>query len=335
MSDALYLSGRELAGLAEPSEYVDVVRDGFRFRGDGAPAMAPARIQGEQTTTTTYTVEFPEWGIKGGYMYSVGDDTWYTTPLFDSETGEILSILDGAVWNPYKTAAVGAVATDELARQDAGTVGVIGSGGIAKATVELIDVVRDLSAIEVYSPTQSSRESFAEDVESELGVKTTAVGSSDQAVTDADIVVVGTNASEPVIDGDAVSEGTHINAMGAAHPKREIDVATFEKVNKYVPDIRERVFGNSLQTHFRSARGFLEAYDQGAVSEATLHGELGTLVAGSVPGRTSAEEVTLADSVGTAIETVSVAYMLYQKATERDIGTEIEFIPRHESAALR
>jgi len=268
-------------------------------------------------------------------MYSVGEDTWYTTPLFDSETGEILSILDGAVWNPYKTAAVGAVATDELAREDARTVGVIGSGGIAKATVELIDVIRDLDSIEVYSPTESSRESFAEEVESGLGVETMAVGSSDQAVADTDIVVVGTSASEPVIDGDAVSEGTHINAMGAAHPKREIGVATFEKVSKYVPDIRERVFVNSLQMRFRSARGFLEAYDQGVVTEATLHGELGDLVTGSVPGRTSPEEVTLADSVGTAIETVSVAYMLYKKAKKQDLGTEIEFTPRHESAALR
>lgn len=335
MTDTLYLSGRDLAGLAEPEEFVEVTREGFSYRGEGAPAMAPARIRGEETTTTTYTVEFDEWGIKGGYMYSVGDDVWYTTPLFDSETGEILAILDGAVWNPYKTAAVGAVATDYLSRDDAESVGVVGSGGIAKATIELINVVRDISSIEVFSPTPSSREEFADEVEDYLNVDTKAVSSSDAAVSDSDIIIVATSASGPVINGDAVAEGTHINAMGAAHPKREIDVATFEKVSKYVPDIRERVFGNSVQTRFRGARGFLEAYDQGVVSEATLHAELGQIAAGSITGRTSADEVTLADSVGTAIETVAVAFMLYEKAKERDLGKSIEFIPRHESSALR
>jgi alanine dehydrogenase len=335
MTDVLYLSGRDLAGLAEPGEFVEAVREGFNYRGAGAPAMAPARIRGEETTTTTYTVEFPEWGIKGGYMYSVGDDVWYTTPLFDVETGELLAILDGAVWNPYKTAAVGAVATDELAHEDANSVGVIGSGGIAKATVELVDVVRDIDSVEVFSPTPSSRESFAEEVASELGVDTTAVSSSDEAVDGTDIIVVGTSASEPVIDGSAVSEHAHINAMGAAHPKRELDVGTFQKVTKYVPDIRERVLGTSTQTRFRSARGFLEAYDQGVVSDATLHGELGDIVAGSIPGRTPEDDVTVADSVGTAIETVAAAVMLYRKALERDLGTSIEFIPRHESESLR
>jgi alanine dehydrogenase len=335
MTDVLYLSGRDLAGLAKPREFVEAVREGFEYRGEGAPAMAPARIRGTETTTTAYTVEFPDWGIKGGYMYSVGDDVWYVTPLFDVETGELLAILDGAVWNPYKTAAVGAVATDELAREDATSVGVVGSGGIARATVELVAVVRDLDTIEVFSPTPSNRETFATEVEADLGVSTEAVESSDEAVRDADIVVVGTSASEPVIDGDAVRADAHINAMGAAHPKRELDVRTFEKTTKYVPDIRERVFGTSVQTRFRSARGFLEAYDQGAVSEATLHGELGDVVAGSIPGRTPDDGVTVADSVGTAIETVAAAVMLYGKALEHDLGTTIEFIPRHESGSLR
>jgi len=334
MTEALYLSGRDLAGLAEPEEFVEAVRDGFKYRGEGAPAMAPARIKGENTTTTTYTVEFAEWGIKGGYMYSVGEDVWYTTPLFDTDTGEIVAILDGAVWNPYKTAGVGAIATDYLAKEDADSIGVIGSGGIAKATVELIDVVRDIDSIEVFSPTKSSRESFAENIQSSLGVSAKAVSSNNQAVSDSDIVVVGTSASDPVINGEAVAPDAHINAMGAAHPKREIDVKTFEKVSKYVPDIRERVFGNGVQTHFRSARGFLEAFDQGVVSEATLHGELGQVVAGSISGRTEEDSVTLADSVGTAIETVSVAYMLYKKAKKQNLGKTIEFIPRHESGKL-
>ncbi len=334
MTDFLYLSGKDLAGLADSKEYVDVVRDGFQYRGEGSPAMAPSRLSGDNTTVTTYTTIFPEWGVMGGYMYAVGDDVWYTTPLFDPETGELLAILDGAVWNPYKTGAVAAVGTDELAREDAQTVGVVGSAQIARSSVELIDHVRDLEYLKVHSPTKESRESFATDVEEQLGFDAEAVGSSEQAVSNVDILVVATDAPEPVIDGENVSDGTHINAMGAAHPKREIDVATFEKVSKYVPDIRERVFGNSVQTRFRAAAGFLAAFDQQAVSENTLHGELGQVVAGNIPGRTSEGEITLVDSVGTAIETVSTAYMLYEKAKEQNLGTELEIVPRHESDGL-
>ncbi len=333
-NEALYLAGDELGGLAEPAEYVDAVRDGYKFRGDGSPATAPARISGEDAVLTSYTTIFPEWNVMGGYMYAVGDDVWYTTPLFEANTGRLLAILDGAAWNPLKTGAVAAVGTDYLARDDASTVGVVGSAQIARSSLSTIATVRDLELVKVYSPTESSRETFAAESHDELGIEATAVSSSAEAVSDVDILIVATDASSPVIDGEFISEGTHINAMGAAHPKREIDIETFRKVDKYVPDIRGRVFGHSVQERRRSARGFLEAFDANAVSENTIHGELGQVAAGRIPGRTDPNEVTLVDSVGTAIETVSAAYMLYKKASDAGRGNTITNIPRHKSDEL-
>jgi len=194
--------------------------------------------------------------------------------------------------------------------------------------------VREIETVKVFSPTESNRIGFADNVQENLGVDAEPVSSSAEAVSDVDIVIVATDSPEPVIDGDHISPGTHINAMGAAHPKREIDVETFRKVDKYVPDIKSRVFGHSVQERRRSARGFLEALDANAASENTLYGELGQLAAGQLPGRTDGDEITLLDSVGTAIETVSAAHVLYEKAVNQGVGTPINNIPRHESDAL-
>ena len=327
----LYLSGRDLKGLATPAEFVDAVREGYAFRGAGAPATSPSRIGTDDSVITSYTAAFPEWNVMGGYMYSVGNDVWYTTPLFDIDTGELKAILDGAVWNPGKTGAVAGVGTEFLAAEDASSVGVVGSAQIARSSLEAVMAVREIETVGVFSPTESSRVEFAESVRQELGVDAEPVSSSAEAVSDVDIVIVATDSPEPVIDGEHVSPGTHINAMGAAHPKREIDVETFRKVDKYVPDIKSRVFGHSVQERRRSARGFLEALDANAVSENTVYGELGQLAAGRLPGRTDDEEITLLDSVGTAIETVSAAHMLYERAVEQGVGTPIDNIPRHES----
>ena len=333
-TEILYLSGEDLVGLADPEEFVDAVRTGFEFRGNGDPATSPSRIACEDSLVTSYTVIFPEWNVMGGYMYSVGEDVWYTTPLFEVETGRLLAILDGAVWNPYKTGSVAAVGTDVLARDDATTVGVVGSAQISRASLETVATVRDLEDVKVFSPTPSSRESFATEMDEELSADVRAVESSDEAISDVDVVIVATDAGSPVIDGEKLSPGTHINAMGAAHPKRELDVATFERTDKYVPDIRGRVFGHSVQERFRSASGFLAAFDEHAVSENTIHGELGQIVAGNIPGRTDDEEITVLDSVGTGIETVASAYMLYEKAKEQGLGTTVDNIPRHESYSL-
>lgn len=326
---ALYLPGDELEGLANTEEFVEAVEEGFRYRGEGSPATPPSRISGKDALITSYTAIFPEWNVMGGYMYAVGDDVWYTTPLFEAETGRLLAILDGAAWNPYKTGAVGAVGTEYLAREDASTVGVVGSGGIAEATLETVATVREIEAVDVYSPTPTSRAEFATTAETNLDVDATAVETSDEAISDVDIVIVATDASTPVIDGEQLSPGTHINAMGAAHPKRELDVATFERAEKYVPDIRGRVFGHSVQERFRSASGFLAAFDEQKASEMTVHAELGQIVGGDIPGRTDPDEITIVDSVGTAIETVSSAYLLYQKALDKGLGTDITNIPRH------
>jgi alanine dehydrogenase len=328
MTDTVFLTSEEVAGLASPAEYVEAVREGYRQRGEGAPARPRSKLTNADPPgmLTDYSAVLPETGAMGGYMYAAGfgeEDAWFMTPLFDAESGEPLALLDGASMNPFKTGAAGAVGIDALAREDARTLAIIGAGSQARGQLRAVAAVRDLDSVWVYSPTKESREAFAGEMNERIDPSVAAVASSAAAVEEADIVITATTASEPVFDGDLLAEGTHVTAMGQYHPdKRELDATAIERA-KYVPDLRERVE--------QDAGSFIAAVEEGVVSEDHVHAELGEVVAGGAPGRETDEEITVFDSGGTGIETVAAAHMLYEKAKSEDLGSEISFAPASEA----
>ncbi|MDH5021258.1 ornithine cyclodeaminase family protein [Halobacterium rubrum] len=328
MTATLFLSDDDIAGLAEPADYVDAVREGYRQRGEGAPAEPRTALFREDPAgmLTDYSAVLPKTGAMGGYTYSAGfgaGDAWFLTPLFDAESGEPLAVLDGARMNPFKTGAAGAVGVDALAREDVDTAAVIGSGAQARGQLKATATVRDLETVSVYSPTKESRESFAADLNDYLDATVAAVASSAAAIEDADVVITATNASEPVFDGDNLSDGAHVTAMGQYNPeKRELDATTIERAT-YVPDLRARVS--------QDAGSFIAAVEAGVVDEDHVHAELGEVVAGNAEGRHGADDVTVFDSGGTGIETVAAAHMLYERAVDEGLGSEIEFAPASEA----
>ena len=328
MVDTLFLTSSDVAGLATPAEYVERVADGYRQRGEGAPTEPRTALFGDEPPgmLTSYSAILPEDGYMGGYTYSAGfgaGDAWFMTPLFDAESGEPLAVLDGASMNPFKTGATGAVGVDALAREDAETVAVIGSGAQARGQLRATATVRDLTTVDVYSPTPDHREAFADEMADTVDTDVTPVASSAAAVDGADIVITATTAGEPVFDGDDLAPGTHVTAMGQYNPsKRELDTTTIER-STYVPDLRERAM--------QDAGSFLHAVEAGVVDESHIHAELGDVVAGNAAGRTSDDEITVFDSGGTAIETVAAAGMLYERAHEQGLGSTIEFAPASEA----
>lgn len=332
MTDALFLSSADIDGLATPAEFVEAVRDGYRQRGNGAPVEPRSVLtRGDPAGSLTgYVALLPEQGAMGSYRYSAGfagRDAWFVLPLFDAESGAPLAVIDGASMNPFKTGAAGALGVDELARADADTVGVIGSGAQARGQLRATATVRDLHEVRVFSPTRANRESFADEMSDLLDVTVSAVDSAADAIDDADIVITATTAREPVFDGSQLADGTHVTAMGQYHPrKRELDHATISRAT-YVLDLRARAT--------RDAGSFMSALAAGVVDEDHVHAELGELVAGLVDGRTSDEEITVFDSGGTAIETVAAGHMLYEKAVEQGLGTPIEFAPASDALTGR
>jgi len=321
---ALMLTSEDVAGLATPAEYVAAVREGYRERGEGAPARPRTRLTGGDPPgmLTGYTAILPETGAMGGYMYTGGfgsGDAHFVLPLFDADTGAPLAVFDGASLNPFKTGATGAVGIDALAREDATELAIVGSGSQARGQLRAAVTVREFETVRVFSPTPENRESFAAAMDDELDPTVRAVASSTAAVADADVVVTATTASEPVFDGADLADGAHVTCMGQYDPeKREVDAETVARAT-YVPDLRERVE--------RDAGAYLLARAAGAIGDDHVHAELGEVVAGVEPGRTSDDEVTLFDSGGTAIETVAAGHMLYEKAVDAGLGQEMEFLP--------
>jgi len=325
----LFLTSEEIAELADADAYIDPVREGYRERGNGAPAEPRTTLFSDAPAgmLTGYLAILPETGAMGGYTYAAGfegRDAHFALPIFDAQTGGPLALLDGASMNPAKTGAAGAVGVDALARADVADLAVIGSGTQARGQLRATATAREFDRVEVYSPTDDHRQSFAAEMNAELDATVAAVASPAAAVEGADVVITATNATEPVFDGDLLEPGTHVTAMGQYHPeKRELDAGTIEQAT-YVPDLRARVT--------RDAGSFIHAMAEGVVDEDHVHAELGEVVAGTEPGRESREEITVFDSGGTAIETVAAGKMLYDRAREAGVGEDIEFAPA--SAAM-
>jgi alanine dehydrogenase len=213
-----------------------------------------------------------------------------TILLFEPETGEPLVTMDGSLITEVRTAAVSAVATDHLARATASVLAIIGSGAQARSHLEALRLVREFREVRVWSPRRAA--AFAE----EHGVD--AAASAEEAVRGADVVVTATTSPTPVLSGEWLSPGAHINAVGAPRPDwRELDDEVLRRAKVYV-DSREAAMK--------------ESGDVIAAKEVVA--EIGEVVSGVEQGRRSLEEVTLFKSLGLAVEDVATAELVYRNA---------------------
>lgn len=213
-----------------------------------------------------------------------------TILLFEPETGEPLVTMDGRLITEMRTAAVSAVATNHLARAAASVLAIIGSGVQARSHLEALRLVREFREIRVWSPRRAA--AFAE----EHGVDATA--SAEEAVRGADVVVTATTSPTPVISGEWLSPGAHINAVGAPRPDwRELDDEVLRRAKVYV-DSREAAMKESGDV----------------IAAREVLAEIGEVISGAEQGRRSAEEVTLFKSLGLAVEDVATAELVYRNA---------------------
>ncbi len=210
--------------------------------------------------------------------------------LFDPETGVPLVTMDGRLITEMRTAAASAVATDHLARPDSPVLAILGSGVQARSHLEAMRLVREFREVRVWSPRSATQ--FAR----EFGVK--AVETAEEAVRGADVVVVATSSKIPVLRGDWLGPGTHINAVGATRfDWRELDDAVLTRATIYV-DSREAALKES---------GDIIAAD-------SVLAEIGEVINGTKPGRTRNDQITLFKSVGVAIEDVVAADLVYRNS---------------------
>ena len=239
-----------------------------------------------------------------------------TIMLFSAETGKMLSAMDGGYITAIRTACASALATKALANPDTPVLGILGAGVQARAHIQALTRVRKLRRIKLYSPSGKSARSIKEELEQPCGVPIEVVNAAEDAVRDSDLLVTVTTAKDPIVNVEWLKPGVHINAVGSHRPDlREIDGATLKRA-KVVVDSREAVMAE--------CGDILLALKEQSIGENAIHGEIGELLAGAKPGRTSPSEITLYKSVGIAIQDVATAQLVYRKALARSIGTNVD-----------
>jgi len=210
--------------------------------------------------------------------------------LFRPETGEPLVTMDGRLITQMRTAAVSAVATDLLAPREMKVLAILGSGVQARSHLEALRVVRQFSEVRVWSPRHAGEFAKEHDLRASASAK--------EAVRGADVVVVATSATTPILKGEWLSPGMHLNAVGATRPNwRELDDDCV---------VRAKLFVESREAASKESGDVIAA--------GKIFAELGEVIAGARPGRESADEITLYKSVGVAIEDVVAADLAFRRA---------------------
>lgn len=241
----------------------------------------------------------------------------FLVPLYEISTGALLALIEADFLGQQRTGAASGVATKFLARQDAQTAAIIGTGGQAKTQLEAIAAARKLDSVRVYGRDPERRKAFCEEMSRKLGITVQPANSPGEAVRGADIVNTATTSANPVLDGQDIAEGAHINAIGANHAhKRELDDLAISRA--------EVIFVDSLAQSEQEAGDLIIPFQQHPQKWHFVK-ELHQLVGGQVPGRTSAKQITLFKSNGIAAWDLAVAEKIYTLAKQKNLGRELDF----------
>jgi ornithine cyclodeaminase/alanine dehydrogenase-like protein (mu-crystallin family) len=305
MADAL--AGLARGELFQPLRMIVRPKDAA-----GLMAMMPAYRGGTE----------PAFGVKAIGIFpgntAKGKDTHQgAVVLFDGETGELTAIVNAAAVTAIRTAAVSGVATRLLARDDAAELALVGSGIQARSHLAAVAAVRPLRHVRVASRHPANAQRFAEEMRPRYRFLIEPVETVEEAVRGADVVATVTDSVEPVVKREWIAPGAHLNVVGASvATRREVDSATMAAASLFV-DRRESTVNE--------AGDYLMALQEGAITPDHIRAELGELLTGAKPGRTSRDEITLFKSLGLAVEDLAAASLACRRARDAGAGTWVEF----------
>jgi ornithine cyclodeaminase len=322
MTKLLILSEHDVERLLTMRECIEVMEEALSalargevhnplrnmIRGEGAKGilgLMPSYRGGPQ----------PHYGLKEVCVFpgnpAIGLDTHLGGVLLHSgETGQLLAVMNASAITAIRTAAVSAVATKLLAREDARTLAIIGAGVQARTHLEAIPLVRNIDDVRIVSRTPAKAAALA-------GKGARVVASVEEAVRGADIIVTATSAREPILKREWLADGVHINAVGSSIAvARELDSASVAASSLFV-DRRESTINE--------AGDYLFALREGAISDGHIRAEIGDVLIGKAKGRSSDDEITLFKSLGLAVEDLASAQFLFEKASREKAGSWVDF----------
>jgi ornithine cyclodeaminase len=237
--------------------------------------------------------------------------------LFETVHGRLLALIDASEITAIRTAATTAVATRLLARADAGDLALLGAGVQARTHLEAMLLIRPIRRARVWSRNPEHARQFAERASQKYKLAVEPMATAQAAVTGADIICTTTASATPVLLGEWLAPGAHVNAVGSsvAHT-RELDTAAV---------VKSRLFVDRRESTINEAGDFLFPKKEGAIGDDHIQGEVGQVLLGEVPGRRSPDEITLFKSLGLAVEDLAAAHHIYQQALAKGLGTALEF----------
>jgi len=238
-----------------------------------------------------------------------------TIILLDPDTGALLALMDGRYITEARTAAVSAVSARKLAKADAATLAIIGSGVQARSHLEAYAQVKTLRDVRIWSPKQTSREQFVTDMRPHVSATLRATATAEEAVRGADLIVLVTSSPTPVIEDAWVSPGAHVVCVGACRPdQREMPPALVARARLYV---------DSRAAALVESGDVVQGIKDGLFGPDHVRGELGEVVLGRVAGRADDQQITIFKSLGMAVEDVVAADLVFRRAVEAGTGTEL------------
>lgn len=316
---ALLLTESDVRSLLTMPLAIEAVETAFR-RLASADALGHSRqrlhLQGK-----SYLHYMAAGDAAGGYMgmkiyTSSREGLRFLVPLFHAESGDLLCLIEADYLGQMRTGAASGVATKLLSRPDSHSVGIIGTGLQARAQLEAVAAVRAIERVLAYGRDAQRRAEFAKEMTAKLGKHVEAADTPEEVVRAADIVITATTASLPIVKGEWLKPGTHINAIGANFPqKRELDTDAIRRSDIIIVDSREQA---KLE-----AGDLIHGFEGDSVRWESVK-EMAELVSGRAKGRTSPEQITLFKSSGIAIEDIVTAGKIYELALARGTGTKIK-----------
>ncbi len=314
---ALLLTEADVTRLLRMEDVIAAVEGAFAALGRTAAVNHPrSRIQIPGVTLHVMSAALPPAGVIGLKAYAVGrGGARFVVLLWDAATGALDAVIEADRLGQMRTGAVSGVATKHMARADARTVGCIGTGWQAESQLEAVCAVRPAAQVLVFGRDARRRQEFAERMAERLRVPVDPAPSAQAAVRDSEILITMTTAREPVLLGQWLRPGAHVNAAGVNWAqKRELDDEAVTRAGRIVVDDRTQA---ALE-----CGDLIPLVERGVLSWDRVL-ELSEVVSGRVPGRGGADEITLFESQGLAIEDMAAAALLLERARAAGAGQDI------------
>ena len=314
--EPLFVNKEKIASLLPMDECIEVMDKMFRSLAAGE-CLQPLRNimrlpegSGVLGMMPGHAAKLGVMGIKVISVFHANKEAGFPSHqgivmLFDAKNGQPLMLFDALEITAIRTAAASAVATKLLSRGNSSTLAIIGSGEQAKRHIEAMLLVRNIQQINLWSRDENNAKHLVNELSAEYNLPVHIKKNVQQAVEHADIICTVTASKEPVVMGDWISAGTHINAVGSSTAlSRELDTSAIA---------RSKLFTDRYESLFNEAGDFLIPKKEGAVTDDHVKAEIGEVLSGTKKGREDDEEITVFKSLGIAAEDIFSAYHIYEK----------------------